>query len=207
MADLSCFAILTPPRRSYNLLLGTFRSPYLFTFSFDTKTGKLELQHANEAVGGHSWLDVSPDGKTLYTTCWTTPPVVASYDILPPSSDKSFPTVKLSAKIPSKHLSGYVCSNSKAMYSACGPQVDVFLLDEKTGALKEQEAVQSFALVDPEAMHKGNSQMDFGGLRHGGHVGCKFPAQQYIKARANWCLPPQIVELRFITRWNKALRR
>lgn len=157
---------------SYNVLLGTFRSPYLFTLSFDTKTGKLELLHTNEAIGGHSWLDVSPDGKTLYTTCWTTPPVVASYSILPPSSEKPFPTVKLSAKIPSKHLSGYVCSNKKAMYSACGPQVDVFMLDEQTGALKTQEAVQSFALVSQEEMHKGNSQMDFGGLRHGGHVSC-----------------------------------
>lgn len=56
------------------------------------------------------------------------------------------------------------------MYSACGPQVDVFLLDDKTGALKDQEAVQTFALVKAEDMHKGNSQMDFGGLRHGGHV-------------------------------------
>lgn len=56
------------------------------------------------------------------------------------------------------------------MYSACGPQVDVFLLDEQTGALRTQEAVQSFALVNQEDMHKGNSQMDFGGLRHGGHV-------------------------------------
>jgi hypothetical protein len=56
------------------------------------------------------------------------------------------------------------------MYSACGPQVDVFLIDEKTGALKQQEAIQSFSLVNEEDRHKGTSQMDFGGLRHGGHV-------------------------------------
>jgi carboxy-cis,cis-muconate cyclase len=151
-------------------MLGTFRSPYLYTLSFDTKTSKLELLATNDAISGHSWLDVSPDGKSLYTTCWSTPPLVSSYTIIPPSSDTPYPTVKLSSKIASKHLSGYVCSNKKAMYSACGPQVDVFLLDEKTGALKEQEAVQSFALVNESDMHKGNSQLDFGGLRHGGHV-------------------------------------
>ena len=56
------------------------------------------------------------------------------------------------------------------MYSACGPQVDVFLLDEKTGAFKDQAAVQSLFLVSEDDMHKGDLQMDFGGLRHGGHA-------------------------------------
>ncbi len=56
------------------------------------------------------------------------------------------------------------------MYSACGPQVDVFELDEE-GALKEQAAVQSLKLVAEREQHQGASQMDFGGLRHGGHVG------------------------------------
>jgi len=56
------------------------------------------------------------------------------------------------------------------MYSACGPQVDVFLLHEGTGALRNEDAVQSFSLVSEEDRHKGTGQMDFGGLRHGGHV-------------------------------------
>lgn len=55
------------------------------------------------------------------------------------------------------------------MYSACGPQVDVFELDHE-GALKEQAAVQSFSLVAEEEQHRGALPMDFGGLRHGGHV-------------------------------------
>lgn len=156
--------------RSYSILLGTFRSPYLYTLSFDLSSEKMKLEHTNSAVGGHSWLDLSPDRKTLYTTCWTTPPSVASYAVLPPDSSTPYPTVKLHAEVASKNLSGYVCSNKKAMYSACGPQVDVFLIDEKTGALKQQEAIQSFSLVNEADRHKGTSQMDFGGLRHGGHV-------------------------------------
>lgn len=153
-------------------MLGTFRSPYLYTLSFDLQKQALRLLRTNEAVGGHSWLDLSPDRKTLYTTGWTTPPTVSSYSVIPASTQTPHPTTRLSAKVQSKHLSGYVCSSTKAMYSACGPQVDVFLLNETTGALlgEGQQAEQSFSLVSEEDMHKGNSQMDFGGLRHGGHV-------------------------------------
>ena len=55
------------------------------------------------------------------------------------------------------------------MYSACGPQLDVFELDEG-GALREQGAVQSLKLREDGEQHRGDSQMNFGGLRHGGHV-------------------------------------
>lgn len=167
---------------SYNLLMGTFRSPYLYTLGFDTAKGKLDLQHTNKAVGGHNWLDVSRDGKTLYTTNWGEIPSVSSYAIVPSKGDapngtangvpngtaSAYPVTELKETVASKYLSGYVCSNDKAVYSACGPQVDVFLLD-KSGQLKQEAAVQSFSLVSEDAMHKGNTQMDFGGLRHGGH--------------------------------------
>ena len=55
------------------------------------------------------------------------------------------------------------------MYSACGQQVDVFELDEG-GALREQGAVQSCKLRADGERHNSALQMDFGGLRHGGHV-------------------------------------
>ena len=64
------------------------------------------------------------------------------------------------------------------MYSACGPQVDVFLLDGSTGALLDKQAVQSFSLVAEADRHKGTSQMDFGGLRHGGHVSSGFTQER-----------------------------
>lgn len=157
-------------RGTYDLLVSTFRSPVIYTLRFDVAKGKLELLAANDAIGGHSWLDVSPDGNTLYTTVWSDTPCVAAYDILRGDMLRGDAvTVKHSRTVPSKFLSGYVCSNAKAMYSACGPQVDVFLLDDN-GQLKDQPAVQSFTLVSEEERHKGNSTMDFGGLRHGGHV-------------------------------------
>lgn len=163
-------ANITIHASTYFILLGTFRSPYLFTLTFSVKSRQLKLVHTSKATGGHSWLDVSPNGKSLYTTAWTTPPTVASYDIVPATQSIPYPTPKLQSSIPSTHLSGYVCSNSKAMYSACGPQIDVFLVDKETGSLLQQPAVQSFSLVAEQDRHKGMSQMDFGGLRHGGHV-------------------------------------
>jgi len=80
-----------------------------------------------------------------------------------------YPTIKLMRTVPSTFLSGYVCSTRNVVYSACGPQVDVFELDEE-GALKEQAAMQSFKLVEYTERLKGASHMDFGGLRHGGHA-------------------------------------
>lgn len=90
------------------------------------------------------------------------------------------------------------------MYSACGPQVDVFLLDEQTGALRTQEAVQSFALVNQEDMHKGNSQMDFGGLRHGGHVSSD-EIQNDCMSLTDDALR-YFAELRSFSRRNKVIR-
>ncbi|TXT06162.1 hypothetical protein VHUM_03635 [Vanrija humicola] len=146
---------------TYNLILGTFRSPYLYSLSFNTRSRRLELTATTQAVGGHSWLDVSPDGKTLYCTVWGEPPRVASY-VLNDDGVPSSPSVA-----PLKYLSGYVCSNAKAVYSAAGPQVDVFLLNA-AGQVSEA-AVQSFSLVAEADQHKGTAELDFGGLRHGGH--------------------------------------
>lgn len=153
---------------SYELFVGTFRSPKLYTVRFEPGSKKLSLQTTNEALSGHNWLDVSRDGKTLYATCWGTGAArVTCYDIVSPGK-QSYHTAVQASTAPSKFMSGYVVANKKAMYSACGPQVDVFELDEQ-GKLKTGEAVQSFALVSENGRHKGDSVLDFGGLRHGGH--------------------------------------
>ena len=54
----------------------------------------------------------------------------------------------------------------------------MFLLDGSTGALLDKQAVQSFSLVAEADRHKGTSQMDFGGLRHGGHVSSGFTQER-----------------------------
>lgn len=155
--------------KTYDMFIGTFRSPKVYSVRFDTSSQKLQLKATNAGLSGHNWLDVSPDGKTLYATCWGTGDArVTCYDIVPPSKEQPFPTAKQATTAPSQWMSGYVCSNKKAMYSACGPQVDVFLLDD-AGKLKEDKAVQSFALVEENGRHKGTAVLDFGGLRHGGH--------------------------------------
>lgn len=108
-------------------------------------------------------MEVAPD--TLYTTVWSDPPTLSAYRI---SRDGPCPTISLLRTVPSTSLSGYVCSGRKVMYSACGPQVDVFELDEG-GGLSDRSAVQTFKLREEQKLGSG-AQMDFGGLRHGGHV-------------------------------------
>lgn len=71
---------------------------------------------------------------------------------------------------PSHFLSGYVCHNDKAVYSACGPQVDVFLIDRNSSFLQDAEAVQNVRLVEQSKIRDLGGEGDFGGLRHGGHV-------------------------------------
>lgn len=159
-----CLAMAVAPT-SYDILMGTFRSPYLYTLTFDTLQRKLSLRTINEATGGHNWLDISPDGKTLYATVWGEPPMVTSYDIV---RSGEYAATSLQRSVSSQYMSGYVCSNAKAMYSACGPQVDTFLLADD-GSLLDQPAAQSFGLLDPKEKNKANGTMDFGGLRHGGH--------------------------------------
>lgn len=152
--------------QSYELFVGTFRSPKLYTVRFDVGARKLALAATSAALSGHNWLDVAKDGKTLYATCWGTGAArVTCYDI---RAGEAGLTPVQATTAPSKFMSGYVVANAKALYSACGPQVDVFELDD-AGKLKSEDAVQSFALVSEDARHKGSSVLDFGGLRHGGH--------------------------------------
>lgn len=152
------------------LIAAAFQHPEIFTLSFCPITYETVLHVVNDAGCGHSWLDLSQDKSTLYTTDWSTSPSISSFVIVPPSSVMPFPTIALRIEAQSDHLSGYVCSNDMAVYSACGPQVDVFLLDRKTHSLQPRKAVQSLPLVSKSAMQACKSESDFGGLRHGGHV-------------------------------------
>lgn len=151
-------------------MVAAFRSPQIFTLSFCPLTSETALLAVNDAGCGHSWLDLSENKTTLYATDWSTPPSISSFCIIPPSSATPFPTIAQRSQAPSEHLSGYVCSNDKAVYSACGPQVDVFLLDRKLQSLQSREAAQSLSLVGKSGVRACNGEGDFGGLRHGGHV-------------------------------------
>lgn len=152
------------------LFVAAFRTPEIFTISFCPHSYATVLHFSNDAGCGHSWLDLSLDKSTLYATDWTSPPTISSFKVVPPSSTTPFPTIGERAQAPSDHLSGYVCSNDKAVYSACGPQVDVFLIDRNLQSLRQTKAVQSISLVSKSKMQDLNGESDFGGLRHGGHV-------------------------------------
>ena len=177
------------------LFVGTFRHPYAYTVIFDSedKDNALSVQYIWRTPGGHSWMHIhqtqDPHIDMLYCTGWTDPPSLTAYQITGDSFSDDFRSgehispIKVNEAHP-KYLSGYVTANEHALYSVSGPQGDVFAIDPKDGYFitdghrEEGKAapIQSFSFVSDEeraALDRGENIggiMDFGGLRHGGHV-------------------------------------
>lgn len=151
------------------LLVGTFRSPEVYTLLFKPASrpgddASLTVAKTSPAVGGHSWLALSKDKSRLYTTCWTDPPSVASYRIRDDAS------VELLNQKPVRALSGYVAVTDKYLYSAGGPTGEVFSLqaDGSIGALAQEVSFRRPEELD-DGKRKGVAHGSFGGLRHGSH--------------------------------------
>lgn len=145
-----------------DFLVGTFRSPEIYTLTFSPPS-TLGVKHTSIAVGGHSWLALSQDHKHLYTTCWSSPPSIASYRI---NSDHS---VDLLNTKPVKSLSGYTAVSNGLIYSVGGPSGEVFSIapDGSIGDL-----VQELSFRTPSELNDGARDVahgSFGGLRHGSH--------------------------------------
>ena len=151
-----------------NFLVGTFRSPEIYTLEFQPPS-TLTVAANSPAVGGHSWLALSKDHKKLYTTCWTNPPSIAAYRI--DTSPDSAPTVTHLNTKPVKSLSGYVACTSTHLYSVGGPTGEVFLLNPDDGSIGD--LVQELSFRKPNELKDGAQGEDvhgnFGGLRHGSH--------------------------------------
>lgn len=151
------------------LLVGTFRSPEVYTLLFKPASqpdGKASLTVAktSAAVGGHSWLALSKDKTRLYTTCWTEPPSVASYRIRDDAS------VELLNQRPVRSLSGYVAVTDRHLYSVGGPTGEVFALAAggSIGALAQEVSFRRAEELD-DGKRNGVAHGSFGGLRHGSH--------------------------------------
>lgn len=190
---------------THHLIVGTFRHPYLFTLEFSAghSSNALKIVSEHAATGGHSWLHLDKANKVLYCTGWTQPPSLAAYSIQQTGNPKDPIALKLLNQACPKYLSGYVTSDKNALYSASGPQGDVFALNPTTGGFVSQKGqgapdaesspadgpVQSFSFLSPaeqEAIERGENIgniMDFGGLRHGGHVSS--PALHRSKHRSS----------------------
>lgn len=165
----------------HRLIVGTFRHPVLYSLEFDPTRGEdaLRVVGTHKATGGHSWLHLNESKDTLYCTGWTKPPSLAAYRL---TRSHSLVELELLNQAYPKYLSGYVTANKNALYSASGPQGDVFVLDSSSGAFATSDAkdakdpLQSFSFLNDEqreAVERGENIggiMDFGGLRHGGHV-------------------------------------
>lgn len=165
------------PQDGFTLLVGTFRSPELYTLHFHPQTsssppnpasGALTVAHTSPAAGGHSWLSLSPSHTHLYTTVWATPPTVASYVLHPTTA---VPSLLNTAPVAS--LSGYVAVTPSGRYliSVGGPSGDVFALDSTDGSIGAH--VQTLAFRTPAELDDGKrdgvAHGAFGGLRWGAH--------------------------------------
>ncbi|KAI5253089.1 Muconate cycloisomerase 1 [Aureobasidium subglaciale] len=152
-----------------DFIVGTFYTPRLFTLRFtpdkDIRKCKLEIKHTSDAIGGHSWLSLSSDKKTLYTTVWASPPAIASYKV---NTDHTL--TPLNSK-PVRAMSGYVCNSSTTIYSAGGPTGEIYAIDQSDGSIGP--LLQQLEFRDQGAENDGQrsgvAHGDFGGLRHGSH--------------------------------------
>lgn len=165
-----------PPRDGYPLLVGTFRSPQIYTLHFhppstpsssSPTSGTIAVAHTSSAAGGHSWLALSPAHTNLYTTVWADPPTVASYSLHP---NTAIPTLLNTAPVAS--LSGYVVVTPSGRYliSVGGPSGEVFALqpDGSIGAHVQTLAFRTPAELD-DGKRDGVAHGAFGGLRWGSH--------------------------------------
>lgn len=167
-----------PPQDAFPLLVGTFRSPEIYTLHFQppssvvspttpTSGAALTVAHKSTAAGGHSWLALSPSHTNLYTTVWGEPPTIASYAL---NSTTSVPTLLNTASVAS--LSGYVAVTPSGRYliSVGGPYGDVFALnpDGSIGAHVQTLPFRTAAELD-DGKRDGVAHGSFGGLRWGSH--------------------------------------
>lgn len=147
--------------------VGTFNTPNIYTLSFDPSTSQLNIVNKADDLGYASWLALRPNKKNLYATSWIEPLSIASYAI---DIGVEGPALKLVNSMPiSGHVrSGYVCVNDVNVYSVGGPTIDVFPINEHSGALGS--ACQSLNLRQNEDKPSISTEiMDFGGLRYGAH--------------------------------------
>lgn len=156
-----------PPLR---LLVGTFKTPVVYTLAFDPTTSTLSILHKNPAIGSHSWLAVSASKQHLYATAWTEPPSTVAYSIHPDDG-----SVKLINNAPVRSRNGYVACSQTHVYSVSGPGGEVFAIREDGGI---GSLVQEISFVEEEIAKAGAGgggakpvHGDFGGLRHGAHSG------------------------------------
>lgn len=162
-------------------LVGTFRSPEIYTLNFKpptpsspsfsttttTSPASLTVSHTSKALGGHSWLALSGDHTRLYATTWADPPSVCAYAVDPTTHT---PTPLNTAPVAS--LSGYVTPtpSGRHLISVGGPSGEVFRLeaDGRIGALAQVLSFRRPAELRDGA-RDGVAHGSFGGLRWGAH--------------------------------------
>ncbi|UZJ53453.1 hypothetical protein CBS101457_002773 [Exobasidium rhododendri] len=151
--------------RIRHFVSGTFNSPFLHLFSFDTLTRSLSLLSTLPGYGPHSFLTVGRTSNagagilvdTVYATTWAETPELIAWRVnwdqqevkglewlgnVPITATSSYvhvqPPAYASLTSPSF---GVPASTSKYLFSAGGPTGEMHKIDSETGALlnKEQE--------------------------------------------------------------------
>ena len=169
---------------TFDFVVGTFGTPYIFTLRFvpDTEQSSLKVVKQHEGLGSHSWLHLNPPNeagiRNLYATAWTEPSSLAAYAVHSSTDIELLNTVETNSR------SGYVCASSTHVYSAGGATGEVFAIDSRGGPFTSGpqtnghingtaktiiQPVQKLDFVDTTGQRDDGSTMDFGGLRHGAH--------------------------------------
>jgi carboxy-cis,cis-muconate cyclase len=99
---------------------------------------------------------LSKDQTRLYTTTWTNPSSLTSYNVR-----KSGTSIDKINSVQTAAISGYVTVSTNAVYSAGGPSGEVFTIDPITGGF--EKLIQNLNFIDAEKPQPVND------LKHGAH--------------------------------------
>lgn len=116
-----------------HLFVGTFSFPYIYTLFFDPHAGHLNVTQANQAIGGHHWLSLAADQKTLYAATYE-PWRAAAYKVR-----REDGALALLNSQPVARQPGYVTVSKTQLYSVGGLSGEVFPLqgDGSIGCLSQ----------------------------------------------------------------------
>lgn len=149
-----------------DFIVGTFNTPNLYTLQFDPRQESISVRSVTHAIGGHSWLALSQDKRTLYCTSWGTPSCIAAFRVPRDGGQLEFIN-----SLPVDGRPGYVCCSTTHVYSVGGATGNSFTIRED-GGLGEEIQRLDFVQQSTRNMSEKRGAVahgDFGGLRHGAH--------------------------------------
>ncbi|KAF5381738.1 hypothetical protein D9615_005393 [Tricholomella constricta] len=136
----------------HHILSGSFRSLSLFLLAFSPLHRTLSLVQKVDAFGPHQYLATNPRKDRVYTTSWTLPPVLSSWEVERPDAGRW--SLKHLNNVPITATSSYISIPPPFThaYSAGGPTGEVHFIDPETGGFGEK--LQQILFVPEDELEK-----------------------------------------------------